>query len=78
MATEFATGNPQTGTSAANEFTKLRRDQKLDVDKTAHTRSHLEKLQKKELKKEARKVSGEPTVAPKWRRREHPTNSGVP
>jgi hypothetical protein len=70
MATEFAIGNPQTGTSAANEFTKLRRDQKLDVDKATHTRSHLEKLQKKELKQEV----GELTVVPKWRRHEHPTN----
>jgi len=77
MATEFATGKLQAEATAPNEFSKLRRDQKLDVDKTAHTRSHLEKLQKKELKKEARNPTTrrELTVAPKWRRREHPTNS---
>lgn len=77
MATQFAISTPQTGTVAANEFAKLRRDQKLDVDKATHTRSHLEKLQKKELKKEARHPTTRPelTVAPKWRRREHPANS---
>ena len=77
MAVEFATSNPQTGTTIANEFAKLRRDQKLDVDKTTHTRSHLEKLQKKELKKEARSPTTrrELTVAPKWRRRAHLSNS---
>lgn len=77
MSTQFAVSNPKTGTAAANEFAKLRRDQKLDVDKTAHTRSHLEKLQKKELKKEVRHPTTgcELTVAPKWRRREHPVNS---
>lgn len=76
MATQFTIGNPQSGTTAANELAKLRRDQKLDVDKTAHTRSHLEKLQKKELKKEARHPTTlrELTVVPKWRRREHPAN----
>ena len=74
MTTQYAIGNPQTGTTAANEFTKLRREQKLDVDKTAHTRSHLAKLQKKELKKEVRHsiTRRELTVVPKWRRREHP------
>ena len=76
MTPESAIGNPQTGATAANEFAKLRRDQKLNVDKTAHTRSHLEKLQKKELKKDARNPTSrrELTVAPKWRRREHPAN----
>jgi hypothetical protein len=76
MDTQFAIGKPQTGTTAANEFAKLRREQKLDVDKATHTRSHLEKLQKKELKKEVRHPTThrELTVVPKWRRREHPAN----
>ena len=79
MVTDFVTCNPQTATTAEKEFAKLRRDQKLDVDKTAHTRSHLEKLQKKEIKKEARHptIRLELTVAPKWRR-EHPSNFGNP
>ena len=77
MVIESATSNPQTGTTLANEFAKLRRDQKLDVDKTVHTRSHLEKLQKKELRKEARNpTTRQLTVAPKWRHREHLANSG--
>ena len=77
MVIESATSNSQTGTTVANEFSKLRRDQKLDVDKTVHTRSHLEKLQKKELRKEARDpTTRQLTVAPKWRRREHLANSG--
>jgi hypothetical protein len=76
MATELPTATLRTGTTE-NEFAKLRRDQKLDVDKTAHTRSHLEKLQKKEQKKEARNptVRRELTVVPKWRRHEHSANS---
>ena len=66
----------QTGITAEKDLAKLRRDQKLDIDKTSHTRSHLEKLQKKELKKEARNptIRRELTVAPKWRRREYPAN----
>jgi hypothetical protein len=78
MATELTTATLQTGTTAETELAKLRRDQKLSVDQTSHTRSHLEKLQKKELKKEARNPTTrrELTVAPKWRRREHPMNTG--
>ena len=74
MAAQSTIGNPQTGTTAPNEFAKLRREQKLDVDKITRTRSHLEKLHKKELNKDP-DTRRELTVVPKWRRREHPANS---